>query len=112
MPTELRSLVFGEAELKEAAIEHCNAACIPVPDSPVEALSIGTDPTEALSLRFREPGEAPCEVKLTSYDLLEALIEYCRATHIPIPQAGVRSLTTDPAGIRLTIRPNEAQRAA
>lgn len=93
MPTERRRIIFSDDEIVAAALSHCRAAGIPVPDAEVETLSVATDGDCRLLLTFSVSSpEQSDEVRLDAGHVLTALISYCRIQSIPLPKAASKRL--------------------
>jgi hypothetical protein len=93
MPTERRRIIFSDDEIVSAALAHCRASGIPVPDAGVEELSIETDNDCGLLLTFAvtSPDQFD-EVRLDADNVLAALVSYCRMQSIPLPKAAAKNL--------------------
>lgn len=93
MPTERRRIIFSDDEIVSAALSHCRATGIPVPDADLENQTIATDDDCRLLLTFAvsSPNQID-EVRLDAENVLTALIAYCRMQAIPLPQAASKRL--------------------
>ena len=93
MPTERRRIIFSDDEIVSAALAHCRASGIPVPDADVEELSIETDDHCGLLLTFAvDTPDQIDEVRIDADSLLAALVSYCRTQSVPLPNAAVKRL--------------------
>ena len=93
MPTERRRIIFSDDEIVSAALAHCRATGIRVPDAEVEELSIETDKDCGLLLTFAvgSPDQID-EVGIDAGNVLTALVSYCRMQSIPLPKAAAKRL--------------------
>ena len=93
MPTERRRIIFSDEEIVSAALSHCRATGIPVPDAGVEKQTIATDGDYRLLLTFAvsSPDQID-EVQLDADSILTALIAYCRVQSIPLPKTAAKRL--------------------
>ena len=94
MPTERRRIIFSDDEIVSAALAHCRATGVPIPDAEVEEQLIETDSDCGLILTFAvsSPDQID-EVRLDADSVLTALISYCRMQSIPLPRQRPNALT-------------------
>lgn len=93
MPIERRRIIFSDVEVVDAALAHCRATGIPVPDADVERRAIATDTDCSLVLTFAVSSpEQTDEVKIDAAGVLCALVAYCRIQSIPLPKAAAKRL--------------------
>ncbi len=102
MPTERRRIIFSDDEIVSAALAHCRATGVPIPDAEVEEQLIETDSDCGLILTFAvsSPDQID-EVRLDADSVLTALISYCRMQSIPLPRSAAKRL--DPLGDALSM---------
>ena len=93
MPTERRRIMFSDDEVVDAALAHCRATGIPVPDADVEHRRIADSGDCGLVLTFAvsSPDQAD-EVNLDANAMLTALVAFCRMQSIPLPKAAAKRL--------------------
>ena len=93
MPTERRRIIFSANEIVSAALAHCRATGIPVPDADVQELCIGTDTDCGLLLTFAvDTPDQIDEVRIDADNVLAALVSYCRTQSVPLPNAAAKRL--------------------
>ena len=93
MPTERRRIIFSDDEVVDAALAHCRATGIPVPDAEVEHRSVADNGDCGLVLQFAvsSPDQAD-EVEVDAAAMLTALVAFCRMQSIPLPRAAAKRL--------------------
>lgn len=93
MPIERRRILFSDDEIVEAAIAHCKATGIALPNADVEEFHIDDRAGCALTLTFAvtSPDQVD-ELRLDPGTLLSALVAFCRVTAIPLPRAPSKRL--------------------
>lgn len=102
MPTERRRIIFSDDEIVTAALSHCRATGIAVPDAEVEHQDISTESDCSLVLTFAvtSPEQAD-EVRLDAETVLSALVEFCRVRSIPLPRAASKRLETQDGAVSM-----------
>lgn len=88
MPIERRRILFSDDEVVAAAVSHCRATGIAVPDAEVEDVDVCLTPGCAVTLTFAvsSPDQAD-ELSIDTDTLVSALISFCRLNAIPLPKA-------------------------
>ncbi len=97
MPTEERFITFNDRETREAILMLLAANQTDILDE-IEDVRLG-DGTTATVACTRRPA-----IKLTERALTDALMRYCQARRVPLPQRGLKSLRRDEAGLTLVIK--------
>jgi hypothetical protein len=100
---ELRELTFTEAALKDAFRWYQSAPN--QKDCPHGAIaSVKPQPGGGVMVLLQQAGASKMrEVAFTSSRLLMVLLYFCRKQKIPIPREAEKTLSSDEAGIILTI---------
>lgn len=93
MPIERRRILFSDDEIVEAAIAHCKATGIALPNADVEDFHLDEQAGCALTLTFAVTSPAQVdELQLAADTLLNALVAFCRVNSIPLPRAPAKRL--------------------
>ncbi|MDP6706232.1 MAG: hypothetical protein QF893_07815 [Alphaproteobacteria bacterium] len=90
MPSETRTIVFDNADIKQALADYCLNQDKGAPESGVGRLSISNDQGIAIELFAKEGGEV--FAAFGEEELISALIEHCRSYKIPVPQKAQKSI--------------------
>ncbi len=89
MPSETRTIVFDNADIKDAIAVHHPDSGIDDPDE-LGRLAISND--EGISIQVMSKDGGTVAVSLDEDELVAALIAHCRSYNIPIPQKAVKSM--------------------
>ena len=105
MPTDIRKLIFSEAELQAAVVDHCLRTHISLPEANIEGIDIANDPEAMVVLTFSGADPAhPTRVKLSRDHVAAALIRYCGQHRIPLPRRAEKVLQPEAGGLDLMSR--------
>lgn len=99
MPTEIRHVIFSQAEIVEAAVDYLQHGGKRLPSGTVEGYTLNDDIESAndstlwLALDFVHDKDGVAEkLPLTRKELFEALIVFCQKRSIPLPAAAEKVL--------------------
>jgi len=95
MPAEIRHLVFCSSEIAAAVREYRRQVRRPLPTGALRRLDLSTAAGGGVRLAIEiapDAGGSPETTELGNAELADALIQYCEAHHIPLPQAGTKGL--------------------
>ncbi len=101
MPSETRTIVFDNADIKEALVCYCREANKVAPEGGVGRLTISNDEGISIQIFAKESGDA-----VASFDeeeVIAALIEHCRSYKIPVPQKARKSMVIYAGSIGLQL---------
>ena len=101
MPSETRTIVFDNADIKSALIDYCRSANKPTPDADAGRLSISNDQGISIQIAIKDGGGA--FASFNEDEVITALIEHCRAYNIPVPQKAVKSMVIYAGSIGLQL---------
>ena len=105
MPKEYRKMVFGENELRAAAVDICLRANIKMPNANLEAIEINADPKAMVVLKFAsDDPDNPRTVVLSRDHMAAALIRHCNSHKIPLPRHADKELAPTEDGLALTLK--------
>jgi hypothetical protein len=94
MPSEIRHLVFSEEEALVALREYCRKSGKPLSDHALLHLKIvGQTPPFAMLATDASKGQPATNQRISTEDLLSALILYCHGNRIPLPVRGNKTLS-------------------
>lgn len=93
MPIERRRILFSDDEIVAAAVSHCRATGIAVPDAEVEDIDVSLKPDCAVTLTFAvsSPDQSD-ELSIDTDTLVNALVSFCRLNAIPLPKSAQKHI--------------------
>jgi hypothetical protein len=101
MPSETRTIVFDNADIKEALVCYCREAKKAEPAGGVGRLTISNDEGISIQVFAKESGDAV--VSFDEKEVIVALIDHCRSYKIPVPQKARKSVVIYAGSIGLQI---------
>lgn len=105
MPVEFRKIVFSEAELRSALVEHGIRHRIMTKDASVSAMDLSWDADGVTVVLTCQMIGRPSreEIRMSESEIGAALIGYCRNNGTAIPHYAEKVLEKDKQGIALLI---------
>jgi hypothetical protein len=94
LPSEIRHIVFCSAEIAAAVRDYRRHVRRPLPAGALRRLDLTTSTAGGVRLVIEIAPDAggSAEAELGNAELIDALIQYCEAHHIPLPMAGTKGL--------------------
>jgi hypothetical protein len=103
MPTELRQIVFENAELRKALSQHFVDQPDRLPPGAIEAVGISQDELEIELQLAGQTSAASAPTVIPAEHVAAALIAYCRANTIPLPRDAKKYLVVSGDNLALRI---------
>lgn len=103
MPTELRQIVFENAELRKALSQHFVDQPDRLPPGTIEAVGISQDELEIELQLAGNSGATATAALIPAEHVAAALIAYCRANTIPLPREAKKFLVVSGDNLALRI---------
>ena len=101
MPSETRTIVFDNADIKDALVVFSKSASKKAPAEGVGRLSISND--EGITIQvFNKAGDKAL-ASFGEEDVIMALIERCKSYNIPVPQKASKSMVIYAGSIGLQL---------
>lgn len=93
MPSEIRHLVFSEEEALAALRDYCRKSGKPLSEDALLHLKIvNQTPPFAMLATDASKGQPATHQRVSTEDLLSALILYCHGNRVPLPVRGTKTL--------------------
>ena len=103
MPTETRTIVFDNADIKDALTDRYHSANQEAGEESVGRLSISNE--EGITIQLLSANDERAIFSFREDEVISALITHCRSYNIPVPQKAVKSVViyAGSIGLRLDI---------
>ncbi|HYE00026.1 MAG TPA: hypothetical protein VEH84_11635 [Alphaproteobacteria bacterium] len=113
MPTELRTILFKDAELVQALLQHMRRTGQALPNGQFRSIAIDApaDPTVTLEVMDDREGKLST-LAFRRDEIMAALVTYCLSHNIPLPQDATKDVRILERQIALVVRKPLTQRRA
>ncbi len=101
MPSETRTIVFDNADIKQALVDYGKGAGIIEPEAGVGRLAISNEEGIQIQLFAKNSGEI--FASFAEDEVISALIEHCKSYKIPVPQKARKSMVIYAGSIGLQL---------
>ena len=101
MPSETRTIVFDNADIKDAIAVHHPGVDADVDPDELGRLSINNEAGISIQVMSKDGGAVA--ISLSEDEVIEALLAHCRSYNIPIPRNAEKSMVIYAGSIGLQL---------